>query len=119
MLKQVQPVLPCRSVPDAVRFYVEKLGFMLAFDDGGEPGYAGVRRDGVEIHLQWHDAGGWARVERPHLRFLVTDVDVLHAEFKGRGILGDGTAVRETPWGTREFGLFDPEKNGLTFYADL
>ena len=118
MLKQVQPILPCRSVPDAIRFYVEKLGFTLEFTDAETPSYAGVRRDGVELHLQWHDGSEWSRVERPHLRFLVTDIDALCREFKERGALGEATTVGETGWGTREFGLFDLNKNGLTFYVD-
>jgi catechol 2,3-dioxygenase-like lactoylglutathione lyase family enzyme len=119
MLKQVQPVLPCKSVSETIQFYVEKLGFTLAFADGEEPSYAGVRRDDVEVHLQRHDASEWGRVERPHLRFLVTDIDVLYSEFKEKRVLGNAAALGETPWGTREFGVFDPNKNGLTFYTNL
>ena len=28
-------------------------------------------------------------------------------------------AMRDTPWGTREFAFYDPDRNGLTFYRDL
>lgn len=55
-LLAVHPVLPSKNVAAAVAFYVERLGFALAFHDtSGAPRYAGVRRDGVVIHLQWHD----------------------------------------------------------------
>ncbi|MEM7383358.1 MAG: VOC family protein, partial [Verrucomicrobiota bacterium] len=53
MFTQVQPVLPSQDVPASIDFYVEKLGFTLAFKDADQPTYAGVRRDGVELHLQW------------------------------------------------------------------
>ena len=108
-------------MPASIRFYVERLGFTLAFQDvPGGPKYAGVRRDGVELHLQWHDAAEWEYPnDRPTYRFVVDDVDRLFAEFRERGILADITEVRDTPWGTREFHVRDPDRNGLQFYRDL
>jgi uncharacterized glyoxalase superfamily protein PhnB len=50
---------------------------------------------------------------------VVDDVDRLWAEFRGRGIVSDTTEVRDTPWGTREFHVRDPDRNGLQFYRDL
>lgn len=118
MLLQVQPVLPCKNVSEAIRFYEAKLGFSLAFQDAEVPTYAGVRRDGVELHLQWHAESEWERVERPQFRFLVSDIDALYADLKRRGALREGTVVRDTDWGTRDVALFDPNMNGLTFYVD-
>lgn len=57
-------------------------------------------------------------MERPTLRFLVADVDALNEEFQGRGVFHETTAVRDTPWRTREFAFFDLNQNGLTFYRD-
>jgi catechol 2,3-dioxygenase-like lactoylglutathione lyase family enzyme len=119
MFKEVNPVLPTRDVALAVEFYVNKLGFILSFQDANEPKYAGVKRDNVELHLQWHDPKEWERVERPMLRFLVADVDALHNEFKGKEVFHENTALRNTPWGTREFAFYDIDKNGLTFYRNL
>lgn len=117
-LMQVQPVLPSKDVVAGVRFYVERLGFTLAFQDApNAPRYAGVRRDGVEIHLQWHDAAEWDRVERPMLRFVVSDVDGLHAEYAAAGVCKPGRPY-ETAWGTYEFAFYDADGNGLTFYRD-
>jgi catechol 2,3-dioxygenase-like lactoylglutathione lyase family enzyme len=45
-----------RDVAASIKFY-EGLGFTLAFRDSPtDPKYAGIRRDAVELHLQWHDA---------------------------------------------------------------
>jgi catechol 2,3-dioxygenase-like lactoylglutathione lyase family enzyme len=109
-----------RDVEASIRFYA-KLGFDVAFrDDPDRVRYAGVRRDGVELHLQWHDAGGWdVPGDRPTYRFVVDDVDRLRAEFREQGIAADITEVRDTPWGTREFHVRDPDRNGLQFYCDL
>jgi catechol 2,3-dioxygenase-like lactoylglutathione lyase family enzyme len=119
-LRQVQPVLMSRDVEGSIRFYA-KLGFEVAFrDDPDRVRYAGVRRDGIELHLQWHDAKEWDFPnDRPTYRFVVDDVDRLCAEFHERGIRTDITDVRDTPWRTREFHVRDPDRNGLQFYRDL
>lgn len=116
----VQPVLPTRDVAASIGFYVGRLGFELAFADSTrDPTYAGVRRDGIELHLQWHDAEEWSRVERPSLRFVVSDVDELFEEYREADLLNSDTELRRTAWGTREFAFYDPDMNGLTFYHDL
>ena len=52
----VHPVLPARDVAEAIDFYTNKLGFELVFkDEENDPTYAGIKRDNVELHLQWHD----------------------------------------------------------------
>jgi catechol 2,3-dioxygenase-like lactoylglutathione lyase family enzyme len=119
-LQAVHPVLPSRNVPALIEFYVNRLGFSLKFQDTeSEPRYAGLGRDNVELHLQWHDPTEWQAVERPMLRFLVPDVQTLFDEYKDKQVFHAQTALRETPWGTREFAFFDPDQNGLTFYCDL
>ncbi len=113
-------MLPSRDVAAAIGFYVGRLGFELAFADSTrDPGYAGLRRDGVELHLQWHDDAEWSRVERPMLRFVVPDVEALFEEYRRQGVFHERTALRRTAWGTREFAFYDLDMNGLTFYRDL
>lgn len=116
-LDAVQPVLSVRDVRAAIQFY-ERLGFREAFrDDPNEPRYAGVRRDGVELHLQWHDASEWQYpVDRPNYRFPLRDPDQLFEELRPQLAQGDHTPCADTPWGTREFHLRDPDGNGLQFY---
>jgi len=113
-------VLPTRDVAAAIGYYVGRLGFELAFADStDDPGYAGLRRDGVEIHVQWHDADEWERVDRPMLRFVVPQVERLFEEYETRDVFHERTALRDTAWGTREFAFYDLDMNGLTFYRDM
>jgi catechol 2,3-dioxygenase-like lactoylglutathione lyase family enzyme len=118
MFRQVFPVLPVRDIARSCEFYASKLGFSVYFKIETKPGYARVGRDDVEIHLQWHDPEEWKLCDRPMLRFMVEDVDALFDEYKDKGVFHERTALRDTPWGTREFAFFDPDRNGLTFFRD-
>lgn len=116
-LEEIHPVLGSSDVAASVRFY-EGLGFRETFRDVvTAPRYAAVRRDGVELHLQWQDATFFAQAgDRPTYRFLVDDVDALFAAFVSANAHLDRTDVMDTSWGTREFHLRDPDRNGLQFY---
>jgi uncharacterized glyoxalase superfamily protein PhnB len=126
----VCPVLPVRDLGMAVTFYTERLGFTFAFGDRvgaplldgrGAPGYAGVRRDGVELHLQWQDEEEFSRgaVGPAMVRVHVAELDALFDEYAGVGVFHELTRVRETAWGTREFTLRDPDGNALSFFCQL
>ncbi len=119
-LKEVHPVLPVKDVTKALVFYIEKLGFELAFaDDDKKPFYAGVKRDNIEIHLQWHDEKEWGVTDRPSLRFVTQHIEALHDEYKTRDVFHKNTSLIKTDWGTQEFAFYDLYMNGLTFYRDL
>jgi catechol 2,3-dioxygenase-like lactoylglutathione lyase family enzyme len=115
MFKQTQPILGTRDIQRAIDFYIQKLGFQLAFGDTADPpNYVGFRRDAVELHMQFqfeHEMG------TIRLRFVVADPDALFAEYRQRGV--ECSPNRDTPWGTREFALYDLDRNSLTFYRDL
>ncbi len=117
MFKETHPIIGTRDVQRAITFYTEQLGFQLAFKDHPEtPNYVGYRRDAVELHMQFqypHEMGTL------RLRLLVTDPDALLGEYRQRGIECSPAGLRDTPWGTREFALYDPDRNALTFYRDL
>jgi catechol 2,3-dioxygenase-like lactoylglutathione lyase family enzyme len=126
-LQAVHPVLGASDVAASIQFYRD-LGFALTFQDSPvETKYAAVTRDGVELHIQWADAGQWdASADRPVYRFPVSDVDALYQEFVGSGRVNSNTGQKspyavpaDTPWGTREFHLRDPGENGLQFYRSL
>ncbi len=121
ILHQIHPVLPVKDVVEALKFYVNKLGFKIAFaDDSKEPYYAGVIRDGIEIHLQWYPAKEWEQAsDRAMLRIVSQNIEALFAEFEEQGVFHKNTSLSETAWGTREFAFYDPYRNGLTFYRDL
>jgi catechol 2,3-dioxygenase-like lactoylglutathione lyase family enzyme len=117
MFKETHPIVGTRDIRRAIDFYTRKLGFRLTFGDpGGDepPNYVGFRRDAVELHMQFqfeHEMG------TIRLRFVVDDPDALFDEYRQRGI--ESHEVRDTPWGTREFALYDPDRNSLTFYRHL
>lgn len=50
---------------------------------------------------------------------MVTFRAVHPAEVHASGLLPGATVVSDTAWGTREFGLHDPDGNALSFYRDL
>jgi uncharacterized glyoxalase superfamily protein PhnB len=120
-LHQIHPVLPVKNVVEALSFYVIKLGFSIAFaDNGKDPKYAGIRKDDIEIHLQWHDEVEWKlTIDRPMLRIVTENIEALFEEYSTKGVFHEKTALKDTAWGTKEFAFYDLYKNGLTFYSNL
>jgi catechol 2,3-dioxygenase-like lactoylglutathione lyase family enzyme len=117
MFKQTHPILGTRDIERAIGFYIQKLGFELAFGDKAEPpNYVGFRRDGVELHMQFQFE---YEMDTIRLRFLVEDPDALFEEYRERGVECSAKGVHDTPWGTREFALYDPDRNALSFYRHL
>jgi catechol 2,3-dioxygenase-like lactoylglutathione lyase family enzyme len=117
MFKKTHPILGTRDIMRAIEFYTQRLGFQLAFADKNDPpNYIGFRRDAVELHMQFqfeHEMG------TIRLRFLVDDPDALFTEYGQRGVECTANGIRNTPWGTREFALYDVDRNALTFYRHL
>ena len=115
--RQVQPILGTRDVAKAVRFYVDRLGFTLAFGEPTNEGnYVELRRDHVEVHMQFQYDYEMATTR---LRISVDDPDALYEEYKDKSVFYEGTELADTPWGTREFALYDLDRNALTFYRDI
>ena len=117
MFKETHPILGTRDIQRAIEFYTQRLGFQLAFRDKTDPpNYVGFRRDAVELHMQFqfeHEMG------TIRLRFLVEDPDALFNEYRQCGVDCSPNKVDDTQWGTREFALYDLDRNALTFYRDL
>jgi catechol 2,3-dioxygenase-like lactoylglutathione lyase family enzyme len=117
MFRETHPILGTRDIQRAIGFYTQKLGFKLAFQDKVDaPNYIGFRRDAVELHMQFqfeHEMG------TIRLRLLVQDPDALFDEYRQRGVDCTPNGIRDTPWGTREFALYDLDRNALTFYRQL
>ncbi|NCP66457.1 MAG: glyoxalase/bleomycin resistance/extradiol dioxygenase family protein [Paraglaciecola sp.] len=116
-IQAVQPVLMSQDVCRSLIYYAQ-IGFVQVFvDNPNKPQYAGVQRDGIALHFQWQDATHWKTGDdRPTYRFVVSDVDALHAEFIAAGRGDNMSKVIDTAWGTREFHVRDPHGNGLQFY---
>jgi len=117
MFKKTHPIIGTRDIKRAIEFYTKRLGFQLAFGDKTDPpNYVGFRRDAVELHMQFqfeHEMG------TIRLRFLVDDPDTLFNEYRQRNVECSANGISDTNWGTREFALFDLDRNALTFYRHL
>ncbi len=105
------PILASLDIPTTVKFYTEAMGFTCRYQAPGE--YAIIQRDSIEIHF-WscpdsYIAGNTA------CRVGVTGIGSLYDEYSAKGILRTDCVVHDTPWQTREFEVFDPHQNLITF----
>ena len=117
MFKETHPIIGTQDILRAIDFYTRTLGFELIFRDAGDPlNYVVFRRDAVVLHMQFQHAHEMSTIR---LRFLVEDPDALFEELQRRGVEGTSARPRNTPWGTRELGLHDLDRNALAFYRQL
>ena len=127
-LTQAIPALPARQVAQSAAFYRDKLGFAIVHEDTG---FAIVLRDAVEIHSWQADDEGWRGrtgaapvvsgaesfiAGTASCRVQVAGVNELHAELQPLGVLHPNAQLADQPWGTREFGVIDPDGNLVTFF---
>jgi len=103
------PVLPTTNISQAASFYGQ-LGFQVLHQ---EAEYAIVKRDGVELHVWLCPDRSLA--ENSSCRIQVTGIEALYREYQSKGLLASNVALRDTPWGTREFAVFDPDRVLITF----
>ena len=111
------PQFLVEKLDESLAFYEKRLGFACDFVYEGF--YASVSRDRAVIHLKCApklDAERAHRRSQEHLdAFLaVSGVEELHAELEGRGA-HITRALEQTPWGTRDFYVEDPDGHILCF----
>jgi len=81
--------------------------------------YAGLKRGEHWIHLQWHaDTEDDPLLGGSVVKFFVTGIEEFVEEFVRRGTIDREKFRRNTPWGTHEFGFYDPNGNALFFVQD-
>jgi catechol 2,3-dioxygenase-like lactoylglutathione lyase family enzyme len=125
------PVFQVTDVDRTVAFYRDALGFELFYAEGG---FAILRRDAVSIHLTGAPDESWRRREAalgtsPVVSgaesFLagtatcliqVDGVDELYESVEPLGVVHPNAPIEDTPYGTREFGVLDPDGNGITLF---
>ncbi len=125
------PALPVKDMGRSVEFYRDKLGFTLIHR---EEGFAIFHRDAVDIHLwaatdeSWRSRSGASPIVSGAESFIagtascrvaVEGVEELYQAILPLGILHSKGQITNTPWGTREFGVVDPDNNLITFYQDV
>lgn len=112
------PALPVSDERRAVSFFEDALGFTELRHEGRGLGI--LRRDAVELHL-WVPDGSAPGAER-HLagtascRIEVTGVEELYEHCRRHGVVHPNAPLTNTPWGTREFGILDPDNNLVSLY---
>jgi len=127
MLRAI-PALPVRDMERSVEFYRGKIGLELVHREGG---FAILARDAVAIHLweaadeSWRARSGSSPVVSGAESFIagtascrigVQGVDELHGRLEPLGILHPNAPLANKPWGDREFGVLDPDRNLITFF---
>jgi len=110
-----QTVIPQLRIRDAARslpFYLQGLGFQIDWEhrfDAGLPLFAQISREGQTLFLTEHSGEGEVGAV---VYLMVPDVDACAAAFRAAG-LTDFEGPQDTPWGTREMRLRDPDGNHL------
>jgi len=115
---KIIPVLESADIGRDVKWYKEKTGFEVSFSH--DKMYAGLYRDGFEIHLQWHagtkddpmNGGALIRID-------VKNIKPLFEEFKQRGTIKETDLREKTPWRTNEFAFHDLNANAIFISEDI
>ena len=111
------PVLPSQNIRRDVDWYCESLGFSYIF---GDDMYAGLKKDNLEIHLQWHaDTDDDPLLGGSVIKFFVQDIMVVYDELIQRKTIKPEKLRENTPWGTHEIGIYDLNKNAIFFVQDI
>ena len=106
--RRIVPGMHVSDMERALEFWVDKLGFVVAFTNGDPVSFAIVNRDEVDIHIEVKpEAAGHG-----HCHIVIDGVDDLH-EF----CLAAGITVQQPPrdqsWGLRDMLICDPDGNTL------
>ena len=117
-LVKIIPVLESADIARDVAWYKEKAGFEVSFSH--DKMYAGLYRDELEIHLQWHagtkddpmNGGAVIRID-------VKNIKTLFEELKQRGTVNENDFRSNTPWGTNEFAIHDLNSNAIFISEDI
>lgn len=113
----VIPQLRTTNASRSLQFYEGGLGFKIDWKHQFEPGFPlfiQLTRNSQTIFLTEHT--GDCHVGSA-VYFVVPDVDRCFADFTGRGVVPTEPPA-DTPWGTREMLLTDPDGNRLRFASD-
>ncbi|MGX5857287.1 VOC family protein [Dyadobacter jiangsuensis] len=115
-IKQITPLLLVSNLEEAIAFYVQQLGFTLAFTY--EDFYAGIEKNGHPIHLKTDYRETKDRPSRSNN----DELDLVFAVDNVAGVFEEITKtnveiiqpLREMPYGT-EFYIADPDGHVIAF----
>lgn len=110
-IESVSPILSVDDLAGSLDFYLQTLGFDLAWSWGEPPDIAAVCRDGVEITLT--QRAGAKPSGAAHVYLGVSGIEAYYGALVDAGVaivvpLGD------RPYGMRDFRIADPSGNELS-----
>lgn len=115
-IRGIEPVLPTTDIKRDLFWFEKHMGFTYAFGDNK---YAGMVRDQLCIHLQWHaDTDEDPLLGGSVIKIFVHDIQPWFAEFVERGTIEPEKLQENTPWGTHEFGFYDLNRNAIFIVQD-
>ena len=121
---QAEPQLFVRDLEAALRYYVDKLGFEIAFSYGEPPFYAQVAREGARLNLRCTSRPAFdpefVRLEEDPISATIAldDAKPLFLDYERKGV-DFHQRLRTEPWGARTFIVRDPDGNLICFAGPL
>jgi len=105
---RVAPTIPVTDIDHALRFYLDVLGFVVAFTNGDPVSFAVIKQGDAELHLRVQPGQAGAM----HSHLMVDDLDGVHDALRQAGI-----PIRQPPtvqpWGLRDLVVADPGGNSF------
>ncbi|SFA87853.1 VOC family protein [Algoriphagus aquimarinus] len=111
------PVLPSQNIARDIDWYSHNFGFVKTF---GDHMYAGMRLEDIVIHLQWHaDTAADPILGGSVVRIFVKNIEPYFESLVVKGVVKCDKLIKNTPWGTHEFGLYDLNNNSIFIVEDI
>lgn len=121
LFKTVSPVCPVLEMETHVAFW-QSLGFKLqgkSAETLAQSDYAVIARDGAEFHLQTFTVDQLKMTQTMAVRVELGSIMHLRSLYKQWDqIITISAPLDVKPWGTEEFGFFDPAGTPFFFYVD-
>lgn len=115
-----EPQLFACDIRRALLFFVEKLGFKIAFEYGQPTHYAQVARDGARLNIRHAELPAFdaefrrMEIDALSATIIVDRPEALFAELSQRGA-DFHQPLRREEWGAQTFIVRDPDGNLLCF----
>lgn len=116
-----EPQLFVRDIAKASAYYVDRLGFDLAFTHGEPAFYGQVKRGGARLNLRQTDGPIYDAALRDEdilaATIVVDDTEALFRQVEAAGATFH-QRLEAQPWGARTFIVADPDGNLIAFAGD-
>lgn len=114
MLQSICPKLPMRNKSATRDYYLNQLGFE-EFGNADYPDYLIIKKENLEIHFfLFKELDPRENYGQVYIR--VNEIEKIYREMLDQKVtIHPNGALKETPWGMKEFHLLDPDNNLLTF----